>query len=127
MSLSSLHLDAFVEVLRCQSFSAAARALHVTQSALSQRILNLEQDLGAPVFIRNHGQISLTSTGERLLVYCRSRDALESEFLLELRSGVSKLMGRIAIASFSTHVRSVLLPKMAQLGRDNPDVQFEIH
>ncbi|MCO4756243.1 MAG: LysR family transcriptional regulator, partial [Bacteriovoracaceae bacterium] len=46
MSLSSLYLDAFYAVVQNGSFTNASKALAITQSALSQRVLNLENELG---------------------------------------------------------------------------------
>ena len=44
MGLSSLHLDAFFAAAQSLNFSQAAKELHITQSALSQRIKALEEE-----------------------------------------------------------------------------------
>ena len=57
----------FFEVAaRLQGFSAAARELHVTQGAVSQRIRHLEQRLGFKVFERFGRRVTLTMEGESL-------------------------------------------------------------
>jgi DNA-binding transcriptional LysR family regulator len=53
------------------SFTAAARALHVSQSAVSRQILLLEEELGEPVFLRLGRRVRLTSAGESLLQLSR--------------------------------------------------------
>ncbi|MGA4838946.1 LysR family transcriptional regulator [Streptomyces sp. G45] len=58
-------LRTFVTVARRASFSAAARQLGYTQSAVSQHIAALEQDLGAPLLTRR--PVAPTRAGERLL------------------------------------------------------------
>ncbi|MEU8969293.1 LysR family transcriptional regulator [Streptomyces monashensis] len=58
-------LRTFVTVARLASFSAAARALGYTQSAVSQHIAALELDLGAPLL--NRRPVAPTAAGERLL------------------------------------------------------------
>ncbi|MFJ4620236.1 LysR family transcriptional regulator [Streptomyces sp. NPDC088812] len=58
-------LRTYVAVARLASFSAAARALGYTQSAVSQHIAALEQDLGAPLLTRR--PVAPTAAGERLL------------------------------------------------------------
>ena len=63
MSLSSLYLDAFVGVAKAESFSGAAKGLHITQSALSQRIKNLEDELGLTLFLRMTSGVRLTEQG----------------------------------------------------------------
>jgi DNA-binding transcriptional LysR family regulator len=126
MSLSSLQLDAFVAVAKAQSFSAGAKALHITQSALSQRILNLEQELGSTLFIREPSGIRLTELGQKLLRYCQMKDSLEVELMAEI--GESKNMalgGLIKIGGFSTVVRSILIPSLSPILSENPDVQVE--
>jgi len=127
MSLSSLHLDAFTEVARLRSFSQAAKKLNVTQSALSQRVLNLEEELGSSLFIRETSGIRLTDLGQRLLRYCHSRGLLESEFMESLHSaGSPSLSGLVRVAGFSTVNRSVLLPLFAEFLREHPGVNIEM-
>lgn len=58
-------LRTYVAVARLASFSAAARELGYTQSAVSQHIAALEQDLGAPLLTRR--PVAVTAVGERLL------------------------------------------------------------
>ena len=127
MSLSSLQLDAFMEVVRRGSFSQAAKSLHITQSALSQRVLNLEESLGVAVLVRGERVIKPTAIGERLAAYCRDREALESEFLESIASSCDgALAGTVSIASFSTFGRSILLPALAAIKEHHPSVQFEL-
>jgi DNA-binding transcriptional LysR family regulator len=127
MSLPSSQLDAFVGVAKALSFSGAARQLNITQSALSQRILKLESELGSTLFIREPRGIRLTELGQRLLRYCQMKDSLEAEFLSDLRSADShSLSGIIRIGGFSTVVRSVLLPSIAHLMNGNSNLQLEI-
>ncbi len=84
MSLSSLHLDAFFAAAQSLNFSRAARDLHITQSALSQRVKALEEDLGLTLFVRLPRGVQLTEAGERLLRYCQARSSLESELIEHL-------------------------------------------
>jgi DNA-binding transcriptional LysR family regulator len=127
MSLSSIQLDAFVAVAKAQSFSGGAKALHITQSALSQRILNLESDLGSTLFIRESKGIRLTPLGERMLRYCLMKDSLEDEFLGQIKSQQGRsLAGLIKFAGFSTVVRSVLVPSMSAILSEHSDVQIEL-
>lgn len=58
-------LRTYLAVTRLASFSEAARALGYTQSAVSQHIAALEQDLGAPLLTRR--PVAPTAAGERLL------------------------------------------------------------
>ncbi len=57
----------FLEIVRSGSFIAAAERLHVTQTAVTARIQNLEGQLGCRLFIRNRGGAKLTDDGERFV------------------------------------------------------------
>lgn len=127
MSLSSIQLDAFLEVARHGNFSRAAEALHITQSALSQRILNLEEELGLTLFIREPGGARLTDGGAEVLRYCQSRESLESELLAGLQTKNSKdLAGRYAVGAFSTVMRSAVLKSLSGLARNHPLIRFDL-
>ena len=57
----------FLEVVRTGSFMAAAERLHVTQTAVTARIRNLEGQLGCRLFVRNRAGARLTPDGERFV------------------------------------------------------------
>ena len=127
MGLSSLHLDAFIAAARMRNFSQAAAELHITQSALSQRIKSLEEDLNQTLFLRMPRGVKLTDAGIRLLRYCQARHSLEEEVLGEL-TGPSRegLGGSLRIGGYSSIVRSVLMPALAPFLREHPNVQPHI-
>lgn len=62
-------LKTFLEVSRTRHFGRAAEALYLTQSAVSFRIRQLENQLGVNLFTRHRNNIRLTSAGERLQPY----------------------------------------------------------
>ena len=124
MSLSSLHLDAFFAAAQSLNFSQAAKDLHITQSALSQRVKALEEDLDLTLFVRLPRGVQLTEAGERLLRYCQARSSLERELLEHLTGGDQRVVGgMLRIAGYSSIVRSVLLPALTPLLRDHPRIQ----
>ena len=55
-----------------KSFSAAAKSLFVSQPSLSQQIMNLEKELGIPLFIRHSKSVSLTEAGEYFVQSARA-------------------------------------------------------
>lgn len=65
-------LKTFLEVSRTRHFGRAAEALYLTQSAVSFRIRQLENQLGVNLFTRHRNNIRLTSAGERLLPYAEN-------------------------------------------------------
>ena len=128
MGLSSLHLDAFHAAAKSLNFSQAAKELHITQSALSQRIKALEEDLNLTLFVRMPRGVQLTEAGDRLLRYCRARHSLEEEVMEELTGRSQEgLGGVVRIGGYSSIIRSVLMPALAPLLRANRNIQPCFH
>jgi DNA-binding transcriptional LysR family regulator len=61
------HLEIVREVAETGSFTAAAKKLHVSQSAVSRQVLLLEEELGEPLFLRLGRKVKLTTAGQVLL------------------------------------------------------------
>lgn len=74
------HLAALAEVIELQSFELAAKKLFISQSAISQRIKGLEEQVGQPVLIRNQPIIA-TLAGEQLLSHFKKVKQLEHELV----------------------------------------------
>lgn len=118
-------LLAFVTVAREGSFTRAAAALGVTQSALSQTIRAMEERLQIRLLTRTTRSVSSTPAGERLLQAIGNRlDEIEAELdaLTELRD---KPAGTVRITCGDHVLHSVLLPKLAPLLREYPDIKLE--
>ncbi|CDL85616.1 HTH-type transcriptional regulator HdfR [Xenorhabdus szentirmaii] len=65
-------LKTFLEVSKTRHFGRAAESLYLTQSAVSFRIRQLENQLGTNLFTRHRNNIRLTAAGERLVPYAES-------------------------------------------------------
>ncbi len=124
MALSSNQLEAFLTVSQTLSFTRAATLLHLTQSALSQRVLNLERELATTLFIRDRSGLRLTETAHELVRYCRSKSALEDEFLAKLKS--SGLEGEVRIGGFSSVMSSVVIPALEPLLTAHPGLRVHL-
>jgi LysR family transcriptional regulator, low CO2-responsive transcriptional regulator len=107
------HLVAFTTVLEAGGFTKAARALNLTQSALSHQIKTLEDQLGVEVFARIGKRTILTQAGEILLKHAAVvlRELADArQDLLELRDpGRGRL--RISASGYSCYL---LLPRILQ-------------
>ena len=67
MNLSIKRLRAFVTVASLQSFTEAANRLHITQSALSALVKELEREVEIPLFSRTTRSVELTPAGRKFL------------------------------------------------------------
>jgi len=117
-------LRAFEAVARRSSFSAAADELHLTQPAISRQIKGLEDELGAPLFLRGTRSVELTSAGTQLL-----RGVLP--LLNRLDSTVRQIRsarGRrhVSITTFASFASLWLLPRLASFEREHPDIDIRI-
>lgn len=116
--LASDRLEAFAAVASEGSFTRGAKRIGVTQSAVSQRVRKLEEDLGATLFLRRRDQARLTAEGETLLRYVRAREGLEAEMLSGLGTATDAEQGHVGVvrvAGFSSVTRSILIPALAPL------------
>lgn len=123
------HLDdllAFVAVGRERSFTKAAAKLGVSQSALSHTMRELEARLGVRLLTRTTRSVSPTAAGERLLQTLAPRlEEIEVE-LAAVRELRDKPAGTIRITATEYAADAILLPKLAKLLRDYPDIKVEI-
>ena len=105
-------LRAFIAIAELGTFTAGAMRVHVTQAAISMQIRQLENELGAKLFIRAPRRVMLTEAGEQLLQRARQilrdHDAAVDE-IAEL-AGAER--GRLRIGSASAMVTTDVLPKL---------------
>ncbi|MCA1603151.1 MAG: LysR family transcriptional regulator, partial [Acidobacteria bacterium] len=105
-------LRAFVAIAESGTFTAGALRVHVTQAAISMQIKQLENELGAKLFVRAPRRVILTEAGEHLLhrarLILREHNAAQDE-IAEL-AGAER--GRLRIGSASAMVTTEPLPKI---------------
>jgi DNA-binding transcriptional LysR family regulator len=119
-------LVAFVAVARERSFTAAAAKLNVSQSALSHTIRELEERLGVRVLTRTTRSVSTTAAGDRLLRNIGPRlDEIESE-VNAVREFRDKPAGTIRITATEFAIDTLLVPKLAPLLHQYPDLKVEM-
>jgi DNA-binding transcriptional LysR family regulator len=77
-------LRSFVEVIHRGGFTQAGKTLHISQSAVSKQVAQLEQSLGTPLLDRLGSQIRLTAAGQVVLQRAEAMLRLQTELLSEL-------------------------------------------
>jgi LysR family transcriptional regulator (chromosome initiation inhibitor) len=121
VQIDGQQLAAFAAVIELGSFEAAAQRLHVTPSAVSQRIKALEQRVGRVLVVRGKPCIGVPS-GLPLLRLAAQTAMLESEALGELDSGASTGLTRISIAVNADSMATWFTTVLGRL----PEVLFDI-
>jgi DNA-binding transcriptional LysR family regulator len=96
------HLRYFIAVAELRNFTRAAERCYVAQSALSQQISRLEQELGTPLFARTNRRVSMTPAGELLLPYAQRLVADEANVRAEMRSYLGLERGRLRLGLIQT-------------------------
>lgn len=115
-------LQAFESAAFHQSITAAARELHLTQSAVSRQIQTLEQHLGVPLFRRERQRIQLLPAGEHYLEHVRAAfDRLEAA-ALGLRA-LARGGGVLQLAILPTYGTLWLIPRFQSFAEQHPDIQ----
>lgn len=108
------------------SFSDAAKQLYITQSAVSQQIRSLENELGVMLFARGRKGAKLTSHGELLFSYVK-KSLMEIENAEGLFTRMKSLdEGSLRIGCGDTITRYFLLTKLEQFHNTYPGIKIEI-
>jgi DNA-binding transcriptional LysR family regulator len=112
------------EVARTGSIRQAAERLHVAASAVNRRILDLEDELGTPIFERLPRGMRLTAAGELFVHYIRQRTAALDQVRSEIEELQGLRRGKVRIVA-SQALAPVFLPgAIAAFRRGHPLVDF---
>lgn len=123
MNITLRQLRAFIAAADCGSFTRAAEALNLTQSALSGLIKELEQNLGVKLFDRSTRQLHLSEAGNHLLPQARRILNEVSVFGSEVRHLKSGSLGQVRIAVSQQLAASALPALIAEFCRMHPGIQ----
>ncbi|MFG2907023.1 LysR family transcriptional regulator ArgP [Kitasatospora sp. NPDC048286] len=107
------------------TFDAAAAALHVTPSAVSQRVKALEQRTGRVLLLRTK-PVRLTESGEVVVRFARQLARLERDARAELGLAAEQGPARVPIAVNADSLATWFLPALTRVPQD-PPICFELH
>lgn len=118
----SIHLlQAFTATARFGSISRAAESLHLTQSAVSKQVFELERATGVALFERIRKRLSLTPAGQRYLEAIRPILAQLEAATLELMTSADG-GGALHLSSLPTFGARWLIPRLPKFQREFPQV-----
>ena len=116
----------FKEVAEAGNITAAAQALFISQSAVSQSIKQLESELQTRLFARNSRGVSLTVEGKMLYEYVRSAIGLLETGEAKLSQTHQLQLGHLTIAASDTVASQFLLPYLDSFHKEYPAIRIQI-
>ncbi len=116
----------FKEVAEVGNITAAAQALYISQSAVSQSIKQLERDLQTRLFARNSRGVTLTAEGQMLYEYVRSAMGLLETGEEKLSQSRDLQMGHLTIGASDTVTSQFLLPYLDTFHKRHPAIHIQI-
>ena len=115
----------FIALAQIKNFTKTADQLFVAQSTVTNRIHDLEVELGKALFIRKHKQIELTAAGEKFLDYAQRFISLESTALQELH-GSPAYSRKIRIGTTNTIYECHLQKRLRSYLAADPTVPLQV-
>ncbi|MDT8990468.1 LysR substrate-binding domain-containing protein [Curvibacter sp. APW13] len=125
-ALDANALELFARVVAAGSFSRAARQLGLTRAAISRRMANMEQQVGQPLLARTTRSLGLTEAGRALSARAQAVLEAADAARMALRKEGDALQGRLRITSMRSFGLSVLVPLLAEFGRQHPGIAMEL-
>lgn len=125
IALNLKRLAQFVMVADSVSLSAAARRIGMSQSALTQSIRTLEEEIGFELFDREHG-FSLTAVGNDFLD--RARELVARARVLEFDANLLRTghAGSLNVLCGTTMAETLVPPALAQIARERPHFRVKL-
>lgn len=125
MAVDFKNLETFLEVARLASFRAASMRLNATQPAISQRVAQLESQLGVRLFVRESRTVTPTPKGRELMLYAEKLLALRAEMIAAVGDPAT-LVGVLRIGVAETIVHTWLPRLIERVSREYPRLTIEI-
>jgi len=120
-------IETFLWVVKLGSFRGAAQRLNTTQPAISQRIAQLEHEMGVKLLNREHRAASPTPSGRQMMVYAEKLIGLRAEMIADIgnRSAMRGVM-RLGVAETIVHTWLPRLVKSVNESYPNLSLEIEI-
>jgi DNA-binding transcriptional LysR family regulator len=117
----------FLAVVDEGSFTAAAAAVQVSQSAISTQIQKLERELGLALINRTARRVTLTSAGSRLVPYARTATAAVRDVTGAADDIRGLVTGSLRVATVTGLAWPVLFDALAAIHAEHPGIDIRLH
>lgn len=124
--LNYRHLHYFWQVAKTGNLTKTAKNLHVSQSALSSQIRQLESSIEATLFKREGRSLVLTEAGQHALIYAEDIFSKGEELETLLRKGITSHLKTLHIGTLSTMSRNFIESFIEPLIKDT-NVSYSLH
>ncbi|MBV1866086.1 MAG: LysR family transcriptional regulator [Rhodobacteraceae bacterium] len=122
--MQTSHLRSFLAIKDTGSFTAAAAAVHLSHSAVSIQMKQLEQQLGASLFIKGRRPAMLTPLGEEIAE--KAREIMDRLDDLKALAGADDLGGRVTLGFVPTTLQTLLPVVLERLRCEFPDLKVAV-
>ncbi|WP_274563463.1 LysR family transcriptional regulator [Streptomyces spiramyceticus] len=109
-----------------RTVTAAAAALYLTPSAVSQQLAALEQETGHTLLTRSGKGVRLTAAGDILLAHANAVLAQLERAEAELAAYAGGAAGEVRVVAFATGIAEVLAPAIGRLADRHPDIRVRV-
>ena len=120
-------LRQFVTLAETLHFGRASAASHISASALSRSIRQLEAELAVPLFERDNRSVALTAQGATFLAWARESLAGWDAVRDTLRQQSGELQGEVSLYCSVTASYSFLFALLSRIRRDHPRIEIKLH
>jgi LysR family positive regulator for ilvC len=117
----------FINLADTLHFGKASTASHVSTSALSRSIQQLEAEVGVALFTRDNRSVALTREGRLFLPYAREALAQWEQIRNTLMAGADELHGEVSMYCSVTASYSFLFEILSAFRRDHPHIEIKLH
>ncbi len=116
----------FIQVVELGRFSRAAEAMSIPAARVSQRIKDLEEDLGVHLLTRTTKAMNLTDEGQRYFDACKGLVEGLKDAEDEIAGHTAQPVGRLRVEAISSVARSILAPRLAGFSSIHPDIEIQL-
>lgn len=123
--MNSEQLKTFLLISETKSFSRTAKILFIAQSSVSKRIVELEKEVGQPLFKRSRSGVSLTNPGKLLKKYAEQILNMEAA-ILDRMHHTNQHTSHLTVGTVYAYYNMYLYRKMIDFSAQYPEVPIHI-
>ncbi|MDP0927130.1 LysR substrate-binding domain-containing protein [Paracoccus onubensis] len=119
-------ITVFLQIAAAGSLTGAARVLYRPKATVSHQLRRLEEEIGAPLFIRSANRLVLSDAGTEFLEHARAIRRACERGLDSTRAGQKNAQGTMRIGSTGEFASNLIAPLILHFARHNPDLRLDL-